>query len=125
MTSVFSSYVSLTASGVLKETNKAKGIPKAGLYTMNDEAEETPFKFSNDVFEEEEPKEICFNSLKKIHKTVMNPDKAQGITPFTIKAVKNTRTFLKTTYKGLDLKENGLFYPFGYEPKIKIQLHCF
>jgi hypothetical protein len=98
-------YWSLSASGILKITNKAKGIPK---------------KLLDEQMFVNEKKKVCeFESLKKIHRKVCNPDKKDGFTEFSIKSVKNTRTFLNSIWEGMSYA-NGLYYPFGYEPKIRM-----
>ena len=83
-------------------TYKCKGIPKKYM--------------NNEQFYNEEPTPINFDGLKKKGKTLSKQDVNNGLKHFSICNVSNTRTYNKSEWKGMTLKDNQ-FYPLGYEFK--------
>jgi hypothetical protein len=85
---------------------KCKGIPKKCLRTE---------LYTNDNLEEEK-RELKYFSMKRIHTSLTNKQRAEGHTHFTIMNQTMTRTFGKTQWCGMEFnKVNNEFYPMGYD----------
>ena len=80
-------------------TNKAKGLPKKLL--------------SQELYLNEEKKQLQYFGFKKIGSKIYKPDQRNGFDHFTIKPIQYKRTFLNSTWEGMTLK-NNLYYPIGY-----------
>ena len=85
-----------------KGVKKGKGIPKKCLnYNMY-----TKYK--------EEEQKATFSGLKRKHKNLTRADVKNGVPLFSIVNNTQTRTFMKTDWKGMDLVNNK-YYPKGYK----------
>ena len=84
----------------IKTTMKAKGLPK---------------KYLQQKFFIERKGEVTIeNSFKKVFTKINNNERNNNIDMFTIRKENITRTFNKNAYNGRELREDGLYYPWGY-----------
>ena len=92
-------YECLDRDGKVYCVMKSKGIMKQYL--------------EQDWFENDEKHQVEWTGMKKINKRITHGDRANGITHWSIKKQKYTRTFNKNTWSGMKF-ENNYFYPIGY-----------
>lgn len=69
---------------------------------------------NKELYTNEKKTKLSYFGFKKIGSKVYKPDRKNGFDHFTIKPVMNTRTFLNSTWQGMDLINNK-FYPKGYK----------
>lgn len=79
---------------------KCKGIPQRLL--------------TDELYEKQQPTDLHFDSLKKINLRLLKDHKENNVRNFSIMSVEMSRTFLKTEWESMTLKDNK-FYPIGYE----------
>ena len=85
-----------------KGTKKGKGIPKKCL--------------NNNMYNDYKNKEqiVEFSGLRKKHTNLTKGDIEKGVKLFSIVNNTQTRTFMKSEWKGMDLVDNK-YYPKGYK----------
>ena len=83
-------------------TKKGKGIPKKCL--------------NNNMYNDYKNKEqiVEFSGLRKKHTNLTKGDIEKGVKLFSIVNNTQTRTFMKSEWKGMDLIDNK-YYPKGYK----------
>ena len=90
-------YTYIDSTGKIDTTYKCKGIPKKDLKKLDFE---------------KHGRVIPFDSLKKKIKLTL-ADRENGVTMFSVCKNKQTRTFMKSEWKGMTYVDNE-FYPLGY-----------
>ena len=84
----------------IKTVAKSKGLPKKYL--------------KQKIFIERKGEVIIKGSFKKTFTKINSNEKSKNIDMFTIRKENITRSFNKNAYDGRELRENGLYYPWGY-----------
>ena len=90
----------LTDEGQIKYKHKCGGIPQAFL--------------NNEMYINGDQVEIKMERLKKVHIKPTKKDKENGVKCFAIKEIEMSRTFNKTTWVGMNYKDN-IWTPNGFD----------